>query len=74
MLGGRMFSAAYAGLGEHGFRFGSVPPDLNPELPGAGRGVQLEFLPGSVAEQTGIALDEEGAGFVGDEKGEAGEQ
>ena len=74
MLGDRVFGSADTGLGEHGFRFGSVPLDLNPELPGAGGGVQLEFLPGSVAEQAGIALDEEGAWFVGDKVGEEGEQ
>ena len=66
ILGDRMFGAADAGLGEHGFSFGSVPLDLNPELFGAGRGMQPEFLPGSIAKLTGIALDEEGAGFVGD--------
>ena len=74
MLGDRMFGSADAGLGEHGFSFGSTSIDLNPELPGAGGGMQPEFLPGSVAEQAGIALDEEGTGFVGDKVGEAGEQ
>jgi hypothetical protein len=74
ILGDWVFGAADAGLGEHGFSFGSTPIDLNCELPGAGRGAQLEFLTGSVAEQAGIALDEEGAGFVGDEVGKAKEQ
>ena len=61
-------------LEKHGFHFGSTSRDLNAELSGAGRGVQLEFLTGSVAKLAGIAFDEKRAGFVGDEKGEAGEQ
>jgi hypothetical protein len=74
ILGNRMLGAADTSLGENGFHFGSTSRDLNAELSGAGRGVQLEFLTGSVAKLAGIAFDEERSGFVGDEKGEAGEQ
>jgi len=74
ILGNRMLGTADAGLGKHGFHFGSVPFDLNPVLLTAGRGMQLELFPRSVADLTGIAFDEKRAGFVGDEKGEAGEQ
>jgi hypothetical protein len=74
ILGNRVLGTADAGLGKHGFHFGSTSRDLNAELSGAGRGVQLEFLTGSVAKLAGIAFDEKRAGFVGDEKGEAGEQ
>ena len=74
ILGNRMLGATDTSLGENGFLLGSMSRDLNSKLSGAGRGVQLEFLTGSVAKLAGIAFDEERAGFVGDEKGEAGEQ
>ena len=67
IFGNGVLGATDAGLGEHGFRFGSTSIDLNAELPGAGGSVQLEFLPGSIAKLTGIAFDEQGAGFVGDQ-------
>ena len=74
ILGDRMLGTADTSLGENGFLLGSMSRDLNSKLSGAGRGVQLEFLTGSVAKLAGIAFDEERAGFVGDEKGEAEEQ
>ena len=74
ILGNRMLGATDTSLGENGFLLGSMSRDLNSKLSGAGRGVQLAFLTGSVAKLAGIAFDEERAGFVGDEKGEAGEQ
>ena len=74
ILGDWVFGAADAELGENGFILGSTSRDLNAELSGAGRGVQLELLPGSVAKLAGIAFDEERAGFVGDKVAETGKQ
>jgi hypothetical protein len=73
ILGIRMLGAADTSLGENGFLLGSMSRDLNSKLSGAGRGVQLEFLTGSVAKLAGIAFDEERSGFVGVETGDAGE-
>jgi hypothetical protein len=66
ILGNGAFGTADAGLGKYGFHFGSVSFDLNPVLLPAGRGMQLELFPRSVAKLTGIALDIERTGFVGE--------
>jgi hypothetical protein len=66
ILGNGVFVSADAGFGKYGFYFGSMSFDLNPVLSPAGRGMQLELFPGSVAELAGIAFDEQRTGFVGD--------
>ena len=73
ILGNGVLGTADAGLGKYGFHFGSVSFDLNPVLPSAGRGMQLELFPGSVAELARIALDKERTGFVGEKVEEAKE-